>query len=103
MVEAEGFIGKKGITAKGKMVHSLDVKSVRFVEPLTPPETEEDEEADNDASVAGAGESAGAAGTADHGDDDGFLPTKVLTGKEAAGADVEIVEIEIEDKEPTLF
>ncbi|MCR4565037.1 MAG: DNA gyrase/topoisomerase IV subunit A [Bacteroidales bacterium] len=111
--EAEGFIGKKGITAKGKMVHSLDVKSVRFVEPLTPPEPEEDEEADNDAAGStdagrGAGTSAGSSSGADSGasdneDDGGFLPTKVLTGKEAAGADVEIVEIEIEDKEPTLF
>lgn len=99
--EAEGFIGKKGITAKGKMVHSLDVKSVRFIEPLTPPEPEEPESEDLPETPMPAGENvAGAVLPEDDGD---FLPTEVLTGKEAAGADVEIVEIEIEDKEPTLF
>ena len=96
--EAEGFIGKKGITAKGKMVHSLDVKSVRFVEPLTPPETEEPE-VDEDMPDNPAAGSADVA-PEDEGD---FLPTEILTGAAAAGADVEVVEIEIEDKEPTLF
>ncbi len=100
--EAEGFIGKKGITAKGKMVHSLDVKSVRFIEPLTPPEPEEPE-VDEDTPATPTSAAAGVAGATVPEDDGDFLPTEILTGAAAAGADVEVVEIEIEDKEPTLF
>lgn len=37
-VDAEEFIAKKGLQAKGKKASSLDVKSVRFVEPLHKPE-----------------------------------------------------------------
>ena len=37
-VDAEEYIAKKGLTAKGKKCHSLDVKSVRFIEPLHKPE-----------------------------------------------------------------
>ena len=37
-VDAEEYIGKKGLTAKGKKCHSLDVKNVRFIEPLHKPE-----------------------------------------------------------------
>ncbi len=33
-VDAEEFIGKKGIQAKGKKVSAMDVKSVEFIEPL---------------------------------------------------------------------
>ena len=33
-VDAEEFIAKKGLQAKGKKVSALDVKSVRFIEPL---------------------------------------------------------------------
>ena len=33
-VDAEEFIGKKGIQAKGKKVSAMDVKSVKFIEPL---------------------------------------------------------------------
>ncbi|MGN0190650.1 MAG: hypothetical protein ACI39U_03255, partial [Candidatus Cryptobacteroides sp.] len=40
-VDAEEFIAKKGINAKGKKVSALDVKSVRFIEPLVKPEDEE--------------------------------------------------------------
>ena len=36
--DAEEFIAKKGIAAKGKRCHSLDVGKVRFVEPLHKPE-----------------------------------------------------------------
>ena len=38
LVDAEEFIGKKGIQAKGKKVSAMDVKSVKFVEPLHKPE-----------------------------------------------------------------
>ena len=37
-MDAEEYIAKKGLTAKGKRCHSLDVKSVRFIEPLHKPE-----------------------------------------------------------------
>ena len=39
-VDAEEFIAKKGLTAKGKKVSAMDVKKVRFVEPLVKPEDE---------------------------------------------------------------
>ena len=37
-VDAEEFIAKKGLAAKGKKVSSMDVKSVKFIEPLEKPE-----------------------------------------------------------------
>ena len=37
-VDAEEFIAKKGVAAKGKRVSAMDVKSVRFGEPLHKPE-----------------------------------------------------------------
>ena len=51
-VDAEEFIAKKGLQAKGKKVSALDVKSVTFVEPLHKPEDdiiEETSEAENQA------------------------------------------------------
>ena len=39
-VDAEEFIAKKGLQAKGKRVSAMDVKSVRFGEPLHKPEDE---------------------------------------------------------------
>ena len=33
-VDAEEFIAKKGLQAKGKKVSAMDVKSVKFIEPL---------------------------------------------------------------------
>ena len=47
-VDAEEFIAKKGLTAKGKKVSAMDVKKVRFVEPLVKPEDEADEAAVGD-------------------------------------------------------
>ena len=40
IVDAEEFIGKKGIQAKGKKVSAMDVKSVKFGEPIHRPEDE---------------------------------------------------------------
>ena len=37
-VDAEEFIAKKGLQAKGKRVSALDVQSVKFIEPLHKPE-----------------------------------------------------------------
>ena len=51
-VDAEEFIAKKGLTAKGKKVSALDVKSVVFIEPLHKPEDDivpETSEAQNQA------------------------------------------------------
>jgi topoisomerase-4 subunit A len=52
VVDAEEFIGKKGIQAKGKKVSAMDVKSVKFVEPLHKPEDDvvpQESEAENQA------------------------------------------------------
>ena len=51
-VDAEEFIAKKGLQAKGKKVSALDVKAVAFIEPLHKPEddiVEEVSEAENQA------------------------------------------------------
>ena len=51
-VDAEEFIAKKGLQAKGKKVSALDVKSVVFAEPLHKPEDdieEEESQAENQA------------------------------------------------------
>ena len=52
LVDAEEFIGKKGIQAKGTKVSAMDVKSVKFVEPLHKPEDDleqQESEAENQA------------------------------------------------------
>ena len=52
LVDAEEFIGKKGIQAKGKRVSAMDVKAVKFVEPLHKPEDDvvpQESEAENQA------------------------------------------------------
>ena len=45
-IDAEEYIAKKGLAAKGKKCHSLDLKKVEFIEPLVKPEdlVEEQEE-----------------------------------------------------------
>ena len=51
-VDAEEFIAKKGLQAKGKKVSALDVKSVVFIEPLHKPEDDvvpQESEAENQA------------------------------------------------------
>ena len=58
-VDAEEFIAKKGLQAKGKKVSAMDVKSVKFIEPLHKPEDvvePADEEADDMAGENQAGE-----------------------------------------------
>ena len=52
LVDAEEYIAKKGIQAKGKKVSAMDVKAVMFVEPLYKPEddvVQEESEAENQA------------------------------------------------------
>ncbi len=41
IIDAEEFIGKKGVTAKGKKCSSMDLKYVEFGEPLQVPEEDE--------------------------------------------------------------
>ena len=51
-LDAEEFIAKKGVQAKGKKVSALDVKKVEFIEPLHKPEDDivpEASEAENQA------------------------------------------------------
>ncbi len=51
-VDAEEFIAKKGLQAKGKRVSAMDVKSVKFIEPIYRPEDDvvtEESEAENQA------------------------------------------------------
>ena len=58
-VDAEEFIAKKGLQAKGKKVSAMDVKSVKFIEPLHKPEDivePADDEADDMAGENQAGE-----------------------------------------------
>ena len=52
IVDAEEFIAKKGLQAKGKKVSAMDVKSVKFGEPIHKPEDEivvEESQAENQA------------------------------------------------------
>ena len=58
-VDAEEFIAKKGLQAKGKKVSAMDVKSVKFIEPLHKPEDDvipSEEEVVNQAGENQAGE-----------------------------------------------
>lgn len=43
-IDAEEFIGKKGVSAKGKKCSDKDVSKVEFIEPLHKPEDDEDAE-----------------------------------------------------------
>ena len=45
-IDAEEYIAKKGIAAKGKKCHSWDLKKVEFIEPLVKPEDLEEEKPD---------------------------------------------------------
>ena len=52
IVDAEEFIAKKGLQAKGKRVSAMDVKAVKFIEPIHRPEDDivpEESEAENQA------------------------------------------------------
>ena len=51
--DAEEFIGKKGIAAKGKKCHQYELKSVCFIEPLHKPEDDLPEEPDDDPDEGG--------------------------------------------------
>ncbi len=44
VIDAENFIAKKGLAAKGKKCHAYDLKKVEFTEPLHKPEDDEEPE-----------------------------------------------------------
>ena len=52
-IDAEEYIGKKGLTAKGKKCHALDLKKVEFIEPLVKPEDNEPEAETEPENLAG--------------------------------------------------
>ena len=52
-VDAEEFIGKKGVQAKGKKVSAMDVKAVKFIEPLHKPEDDIQQEVSEAENLAG--------------------------------------------------
>ena len=61
IIDAEEFIGVKGITARGKRLTTYAVKEICFIEPLVKPEDEEPEEEEPQVEEAPA-------------TDDGFMP-----------------------------
>ncbi len=72
VLDAEEFIGKKGVAAKGKKVSQYDVKAVAFIEPLHKPEDDIEEtlhpsEAEN---LAGEINNDGVSDPADNPDED---------------------------------
>ena len=96
--EAEEFIAKKGVAAKGKRVHSLEVGSVSFIEPLPHPEDEvpEEEEA--------AAEPENLADEIDSSDEiidieipEGNIPDEKFASLQGSGNEEFVIE------EPTLF
>lgn len=53
LIDAEEFIAKKGLTAKGKKVSPMDLKAVEFAEPLHKPEDDEEEQQADEPQIAG--------------------------------------------------
>lgn len=50
-IDAEEFIGKKGIQAKGKKASQYEIKEIRFIEPLHKPEDDAAEEDNGDSGI----------------------------------------------------
>lgn len=73
IIEAEEFIGKKGLQAKGKKASDKDVKSVRFVEPLHRPEDDMKPEASDAENLAGEIDNNDVADLPDEDNDDNQL------------------------------
>jgi hypothetical protein len=96
-VDAEEYIAKKGIAAKGKKCHQYDVKSVRFIEPLHKPEDDIPEEPEEGPEYP-EGEGVDIEQTPD--------PVDILTPMEGEGAKLPDID-DIPDigdiEEPTLF
>ena len=82
VIEAEPFIAKKGIAAKGKKCHAYDLKDVRFVDPLPVPEEEEE----TDETVIPG--------------DPSVIPSEAEESSTAEEEPLDILNIEIPDAEP---
>jgi len=85
-IDAEEFIAKKGLTAKGKKCHQYDLKKVEFIEPLVKEEPEEEIQEEDI-----------------HEED---IPDEVIEIAEPgaqAGDVIDLGEEDIPDDEPTLF
>ena len=96
-IDAEEFIAKKGLAAKGKKCHQYDLKKVEFIEPLVKEDDEPEEEIledvqeeiPDDVLEVNETEMASAAPAADSG--------------AKAGDVIDLGEDDIPDDEPTLF
>ena len=88
-IDAEEFIAKKGLAAKGKKCHQYDLKKVEFIEPLVKEEPEEEPDEEEPAS------------------EEVDIPDEVLEINEPGGAKagdvIDLGEEDIPDDEPTLF
>ena len=76
VMDAEEYIAKKGLQAKGKRVSAMDVKSVKFIEPLHKPEDDivpEASEAENQAGEIDNSDVIDDIPSDDSSDDDGQL------------------------------
>lgn len=96
-IDAEDFIAKKGLAAKGKKCHQYDLKKVEFIEPLVKEDDEPEEEIQEDVQEeipddvleVNETEMPSAASAADSG--------------AKAGDVIDLGEDDIPDDEPTLF
>ena len=97
--DAEEFIAKKGITAKGNRCHRYDILKVEFIEPLHKPEDDEEEGAKPGEIIS--------LGPEDIPDDESFSPESMYqpTGEgEEAHGDLGEADPDSEDAdEPNLF
>lgn len=97
--DAEEFIAKKGITAKGNRCHRYDILKVEFIEPLHKPEDDEEEGAKPGEIIS--------LGPEDIPDDESFSPESMYqpTGEgEEAHGDLGEADPDSEDvDEPNLF
>lgn len=97
--DAEEFIAKKGITAKGNRCHRYDILKVEFIEPLHKPEDDEEEGAKPGEIIS--------LGPEDIPDDESFSPESMYqpTGKgEETHGDLGEADPDSEDAdEPNLF
>ncbi|MBO4760505.1 MAG: DNA gyrase/topoisomerase IV subunit A [Bacteroidales bacterium] len=88
-IDAEEFIAKKGLAAKGKKCHQYDLKKVEFIEPLVKEEPEEEPDEEEPAA------------------EEVDIPDEVLEINEPGGAKagdvIDLGEEDIPDDEPTLF
>ncbi|MBR1706967.1 MAG: DNA gyrase/topoisomerase IV subunit A [Bacteroidales bacterium] len=100
VIDAEEFIAKKGLTAKGKKCHAYDLAAVEFIEPLVKPEDDAEAAPQADSSLPD-GFDGNPDGT--HADNPDGSPDRALADSSTlAGADDEPVEIELDDDIPTV-